>query len=161
MDVNALAKALVLLGLGSWLLLAAINNLIDPKTNITLIKRMMSMDAIAQDGVLGQGLLNRAVNNLAFLPLFLRCIAFYQLLISLSLIIAGCLFLSLASHLWVLDQSMVISVATLSTMAFLSLWFFFLVGGLWFGYWLKMGTVQMVHFTLLLMGMLLLLIIQL
>lgn len=31
-------------------------------------------------------------------------------------------------------------------------WGAFLCGGLWFGYWLKQGAIQMVHMTLLVIG---------
>jgi hypothetical protein len=44
--------------------------------------------------------------------------------------------------------------------AFLGLWLFFLCGGLWFGYWMKMGPVQQVHLTLMVIALLAVLVVN-
>jgi len=159
-DAFWLAKAIVFGGLGSWLLLAALNNLMDANTNITLLRRMMRMDAIREDGILGQGLLVRAIRNDACIPLLLRTVALTQLLIATALMLAALAMAAVGLQLGEVDSAWLTDVATLSVSAFLTLWFFFLVGGLWFGYWIKMGSVQIVHFIMLMFGFLLLLLLR-
>lgn len=160
LDVFWLAKAIVFGGLGSWLLLAALNNLMDANTNITLLSRMMRMDAIREDGTLGQGLLVRAIKNDAYIPLLLRVVALTQLSIATTLILVALAMAAAGVQLVTVDYVWLTDMATLSVSAFLSLWFFFLIGGLWFGYWIKMGSVQIVHFTMLMFGFLLLLLLK-
>ncbi|MNH13028.1 hypothetical protein D3C79_725870 [compost metagenome] len=52
------------------------------------------------------------------------------------------------------------SRAVIALTCFLLLWFSFICGGLWFGYWLKQGAMQSVHMTLILIGLLSLLFVQ-
>jgi hypothetical protein len=42
--------------------------------------------------------------------------------------------------------------ANLALCAFTGLWLIFMLGGFWFGYWIKQGPVQQVHMMLLLIG---------
>lgn len=42
--------------------------------------------------------------------------------------------------------------ANIALSMFAAMWLVFLCGGLWFGYWIKQGPIQGVHFTLLILS---------
>jgi len=45
-----------------------------------------------------------------------------------------------------------INIANYSLSAFMSMWFFFLCGGFWFGYWIKTPQIQEVHMKLIIIS---------
>jgi len=147
-----LLKIELILGLGIWLLIAALNNLFDPKTNHHLISGMMKMTAIEKEvQPLGKGLLWRAFKKTNCVYTFLRVIACYQFLCALFLIISVASFCyGTFFHL----QSVAFDLELINTalVFFNAIWLFFLCGGLWFGYWIKFFPAQTTHFILLLTG---------
>jgi len=157
MDINTfvIIKSLFLFSMGSWLLLAAINNLVDPQTNITLLNRMMHMDELFQDDELGLGLRSRAFKNARFTSSLLVLIALFQCFVSFLLIAVGIIFFSIAIGHDLMSVGLATDLANIAVLLFSLMWFSFLIGGLWFGYWIKMGAVQIVHFTLLIISLLL------
>ncbi|WP_111977033.1 DUF2165 family protein [Algibacillus agarilyticus] len=161
LDALLLAKGIILFGLGTWLLLAAINNFVDPRTNLTLLKKMMTMAAIKHDNDLGVGLLHRAVKNTAFVIWFLKLLATIQLVVAILLLASAFILIGLLLGIesFSFEQSM--SLPTFAMTCFMSLWLFFMVGGLWFGYWIKMGMVQIVHLILLVLSLLILILLNL
>ena len=143
-----LAQFVTLSGLATWMSLAVFNNIVDRETNVTLLHRMLSMSLLDEDPDLGNGLAKRAIKEKKTARLFLSCVIFVQVLISGLMIVGAVMF-----GIGVLDGSIAayalgVTIATLGLTAFGSLWFFFLCGGLYFGYWIKMPQVQQVHFTL-------------
>ncbi|MDX1452332.1 MAG: DUF2165 family protein [Oleiphilaceae bacterium] len=154
MDVIWLVKAIPLFGLSCWMLLAAANNLLDPNTNITLLHRMMSMQALQEDQHLGQGLLHRARAAQSAIPTLLKGIAIYQLILALGMLLCSLLMLLLVVGITPVATHTVLVLSALTMSGFMAMWLFFLVGGLWFGYWIKMGQVQFVHLSLLMISIL-------
>ena len=159
LEIQWLIKGLPILGIGCWLLLAALNNLIDAGTNVTLLNRMMSMRDLREDKKLGQGLLYRTVGSTAYVPLMLKVIAITQLLIASTLILSGFILISLVFKIGMFSQNEALLISSCAVLIFMAFWFFFLIGGLWFGYWIKMGNLQSVHFMMLVISMLLQLIL--
>lgn len=155
-----LPKTIVLAGLASWISLIAFNNITDPGTNISLLGQMFTMEAIKSDAVMGNGLEWRALSQHLAGPMLVTVIIL-QVAIAALLWRAAALF---ARHLLQTEEETIpvraIQAANLGLAAFMSLWFFFLCGGLWFGYWMKLGPVQGVHFTLLMVTVLALLLIN-
>jgi Predicted small integral membrane protein (DUF2165) len=140
------AQALYAAGWGFWLLLASLNNLVDPATNRKLLHRMLSMQELREDGVFGQGLLKRAIDRPDLCKWLLYGVVLAHVAVASLLLRAAWL---------TLDQTPdAFGAAVLAWSAFCIVWFSFLSGGLYFGYWLKMAPVQQVHFTLLMMGVL-------
>ncbi len=139
-------KALVISGLAAWLTIAATNNIIDRGTNIHLLTMMVSMRELESDPVLGKGLLFRAIKK-TWLPQVLLVVVVLAQFSIVILLFRGAYFLSFGS-----DPAFAISVANLGLAAFSLLWLFFLTGGMWFGYWMKMPQVQQVHLTLFLIS---------
>lgn len=144
---HLLACLVVVAGLAGWLSLAVVNNIRDGGTNVALLGRMMSMTELKTDKELGLGLRSRAIGDRSAFPrAALTAVIIVQLGIALALW-AGALLLALAlaggNAAWAID------VASTAVTAFAGLWFAFLIGGLWFGYWIKMPQVQQVHLSLL------------
>ncbi|WP_440904248.1 DUF2165 family protein [Catenovulum sp. SX2] len=160
-DILLFTKGGLVLALGSWLLLAAYNNLIDPQTNVQLLSQMTSMQAIKIDNDFGLGLLRRALKNTHWMSQLLKLIASCQILVALFLMIAGGLVMLVSMQLIDVPVTAALDWATLAVFAFMLIWISFILGGLWFGYWIKMGNVQMVHFTLLIISILTLIYLHL
>lgn len=139
-------KAIYCLGWAAWLLLVSLNNMTDAGTNRVLLQRMFGMYELREDPVLGKGLLWRAFESQAVCRWVLYGVICCHLLIVAALLHAVWLFVSGA------PLATSVAAGTLAFTAFCGIWFFFLCGGLWFGYWMKMPQVQQVHLSLLTMG---------
>jgi predicted small integral membrane protein len=147
-------KIVMLIGLGFWLLIASLNNIIDPETNTFFISDMMTMEKLKADpSVMGNSLFQRSVDNKGLAAKLLTLIAAVQCITAIALIASGVLFFSsLFSSERIYAISLVVS--NLSLCGFCSIWLFFLCGGLWFAYWIKFPFAQTTHFILLMTGLL-------
>lgn len=139
-------KASYCLGWAVWLMVASINNATDRGTNTLLLQRMFGMSELREDGLLGQGLLWRAFESGTFCRWVLRAVIGCHLSVAAALLYAAWLFASGA------PAADAMAAGTLAFTAFCGVWFSFLTGGLWFGYWIKMPQVQQVHLSLLILG---------
>ncbi|GAB1258355.1 hypothetical protein NBRC116494_28570 [Aurantivibrio plasticivorans] len=147
MDVNAVIVMLVVCAYGLWLAVAVFNNISDFQTNRALIARMVSMDDIKSDPVMGNNLQWRAMDGRRWSLFIFLPVVFYQVLTVAQFAVAGA---SVVVDLWT-TGSISHSLVTQINIAFLlalMLWFTFLIGGLWFGYWIKMPQVQSAHLML-------------
>lgn len=154
MEPIVLTQSACLVFWGLWLALAAFNSCVDSATNRTLLGNLISMAAIKPGEALGQGLLSRAVRDPRSSRVLLRWIVAVQLVIALAMVAAG-------GNLWASGgDPPSVRVAGYALLAFGSLWSCFLLGGLWFGYWIKTPQIQQVHFTLLLASLLTFLVIN-
>lgn len=153
----AVPRAALLLGLALWMSIAALNNATDPQTNVTHLEVMLSMSLLAGDPVFGNGLEWRAWQG--FPPvLLLGLIVLWQSLTAIALWMAAvmmCLVL-----LGRCSMPAAVARANLALTMFMIMWLFFLCGGLWFGYWMKQGAIQGVHFTMLILSILSLILIN-
>lgn len=161
LDGLLVAKGFFVLSLGSWLLLAAFNNIVDQTTNVTLLNRMLRMEGLLKDHELGLGLRPRLMKSSLLANGLIKCISSVQFLVAFFLIGTGLVFLSLAMGSAVMPEHLATTMATLALLCFASIWAFFLIGGLWFGYWIKMGNIQMTHFTLLILSLLSVILVNL
>lgn len=147
----------MLAALAAWLTLAVFNNIRDPGTNIHLIGVMIRMDLIKEDAKLGNGLEHRAINDPALARLLLHIVIVAQIVISIALWIA--VLVTFAALWGSATPATAKAIGTLAILLFGALWVFFLCGGLWFGYWMKMPQVQQVHLSLFGITMLMLILI--
>lgn len=152
-------KLVLVAGLALWLTIIVLNNVTDRGTNVRLIGRMMGMDEIKEDPLMGNGLQWRAIKSVVVHRLALCAVVVLQVVAVALLWRAAYLFL--ATTLGFGSVAAAVSAANLALVPFVALWFFFLCGGLWFGYWMKMGPVQQVHLTLLVVSMLATLVVNL
>lgn len=145
MDIS-LTKALYSVGWACWLLVASINNMTDAGTNRLLLQRMIGMHELRADPALGKGLLWRAVDSETTCRWILNAVICCHMFIATALLYAAWLFVTGAP----IDEST--AAGTLAFTGLCGIWFAFLCGGLWFGYWMKMPQVQQVHLSLLTLG---------
>ena len=152
------SKIILMLGLSSYLTIAVCNNFLDKGTNTFLLEQMLGMSLLKSDPLLGNGLLHRHINNPKFSIILLRIIAIVQLCIALNLWVSTGYMIDALFNAE--KTPLAIQYATFSLTAFMSLWFFFWCGGLWFGYWIKTGQIQEVHMKLILLSLLSIIFIQ-
>ncbi|SDP02594.1 Predicted small integral membrane protein [Actinopolyspora xinjiangensis] len=137
-------------GVAAWLTLIAVNNITDFGTNRVLLERTMTMRALIDDQVRGNGLEWRALPASLATPALITVIV-YQLgtvVLMWRAVITGLRVLRSPRR----GLAELIRHVNHSLVAFVGLFLGFLVSGLWFGYWMHLGPVQQVHFTLLMVG---------
>ncbi|GLF99333.1 DUF2165 family protein [Streptomyces yaizuensis] len=145
-----LLSVVLLAGVTAWLTLIAINNINDFGTNKALLQATMNMEALIDDPVRGNGLEWRALPNELAAPALIAVIVYQLATVAL-------MWRAVATGIRVLRSDSpglleYISRVNHSLVLFLLLFAGFLISGLYFGYWLHLGPVQMVHFTLLIIG---------
>ena len=150
--VILLSKITMMLGFSFYLSIALLNNIIDKKTNRFLLAQMLEMKSLKEDGVLGQGLLYRACRSQTLPVRMLNGICAIQFIITILLWCGSILLIMAALHDVALYYA--IDVCVIALTGFMGLWFFFWCGGLWFGYWIKMGQIQEVHMRLIILSLL-------
>lgn len=148
----AMGQTVILVGLAIWMGLVVINNVTDSSTNQHLIGQTLSMALVKDDPLMGNGLewraLDRGVAN-AVLNLVIAA----QIVIDFLLWRSAIYYLRLVGNDAEIHRQTAYDSAIVALVSFCGLWIGFLCGGLWFGYWMKQGVIQQVHFTLLLVGM--------
>lgn len=152
--------ALFLLGgMALWLSLIAFNNATDFNTNRTLLGDTVSMKAIVGDHAMGRGLEWRALPRGLGGPLLVGIITYQVVTVAFMwrAVLTGGRLLRGSRR----DLTAFVRRANQSLMLFAGMFLGFLIGGLWFGYWMHLGPVQQVHFTLLIIGALLALLVNL
>ncbi|WP_138904651.1 DUF2165 family protein [Streptomyces albidochromogenes] len=145
-----LLTVVLLAGVTAWLTLIAINNITDFGTNKALLQATMNMQALIDDPVRGNGLEARALPNGLAAPALIAVIVYQLGTVALMwrAVATGVRLLRAPS----LGLFTYVRQVNHSLVPFLLLFAGFLISGLYFGYWLHLGPVQMVHFTLLIIG---------
>ena len=141
----AAIKVLVVAGLAGYLTLFVLNNVTDRRTNFAAIPRMMTMRELKADPPLGSGVVWRAIDS----PAVHR--AAYVLVIVVQAV--GAVLLWWAALLLARGAAGGLGMANLGLLVFVALFLGFLLVGLWFSYWVKMGPVQQGHLALLQVGL--------
>ncbi|XKK61285.1 DUF2165 domain-containing protein [Streptomyces sp. ARC32] len=154
-----LLTVVLLAGVTAWLTLIAVNNTTDFGTNKALLQVTMNMQPLIDDPVRGNGLEWRALPNGLATPALIAVIIYQFGTVAL-------MWRAVATGVRVMRSPSLgihgyIRQVNHSLVPFLLLFVGFLVSGLWFGYWLHLGPVQMVHFTLLVIGTLIALLTNL
>lgn len=157
-ETKLLPLAGLLSATGLWLGLAAYNNIRDKGTNLFLLGLMFRMDLIVDEEPLGRGLKQRAIHNEDFVRWVLRIVITAQLAIAALFLCAGYAYLSTALGMPFPSAK---AQANCAVSLFSTLWFFFMIGGLWFGYWIKQSTISQVHISLQAFSVLLLIAVNL
>ena len=143
MDLGDLQAAIVA-ALGLWFGVATLNNAVDPASNATGIRRMMTMEGIADEPVAGRALLGRAWANPPARAILL-VLTVYEAIVSLGLIASG----ALLSHWSAWSHARAVGAANFALAGLALLFLAFMTGGVWFAYWVRMLPTQMSHFALL------------
>ena len=159
MNINTIIISVVIFSYGTWFILAVFNNLVDFKTNKFLIGKMITMEEIINDPNLGNKLQSRAINGEHWPSIILSCVICYQLITAIKLAFTGFMLINLVISGGSITNEVLLGV-NYSLLMLLILWFGFLTGGLWFGYWMKMPQVQLVHLLLVLTTLLCLILVN-
>nr|WP_281168881.1 DUF2165 family protein [Salipiger mucosus] len=154
---SLLPRTVVMTGLAAWMTIAVLNNLTDQGTNLANLETMLTMRLLSEDQVLGNGLEWRAWGSGSTASV-LYCVIAWQLAT------AAALWWGAAAHLRALlgngGTGEAATAASIALSMFAAMWLVFLCGGLWFGYWIKQGPIQGVHFTLLILSVVCMLLVN-
>ena len=148
-----LPRTAALVAIAAWLSIVVTNNRKDGETNVLLLGTMMRMDLLADEKVLGQGLILRRATGDALARRALKWVIRSQVLIVVLLWAAAGF--STANWLGLAEETHAVAAINVAIGAFFALWSVFMCGGLYFGYWIKTPHVQQVHMTLFIVGLLL------
>jgi predicted small integral membrane protein len=143
-------KILIVAGLAGYLSLFVLNNLTDPRTNSAAIPRMTTMRELKAEPPLGGGVLWRAIDS----PAVHRMA--YSLVVAVQAIGAILLWWGAGLLGWAAatgGATIGLTIANFGLLVFVAQFVGFLLVGLWFSYWVKMGPIQQGHLTLLLVGL--------
>lgn len=145
-----LPRTILMTGFALWITIGAINNLTDRGTNLHLLSLMFSMEGIIADPLMGNGLEWRALPGEPTAKLIFGGIITYQILNSILLWRASILYINLMRFpLHNTKRRSAQRAANIALTCMMIEWMFFLCGGLFFGYWIKMGPIQSTHLALL------------
>ncbi|MCW8175654.1 DUF2165 family protein [Verminephrobacter aporrectodeae] len=153
------SRLAIVAGLALWLSVAVFNNLTDPGTNHFHIGNTLSMILLDNEKILGAALRWRAWPA-QWAKVTLYVVAGFQVVISLLLWHAAFTYALAWRQMSRATLVLARNRAVIALTCFQLLWFAFICGGLWFGYWIKQGPIQSVHMTLILIGLCALLLVQ-
>lgn len=148
-----LAKAVVMFGLGAWLLLAVINNITDMGTGLYFMKQMFTMSLLKSDPFLGKGVIWRAIYAPFFPEIIMYVIIFLESVATFFLWLASFrLFKAAFLGEYFIEKAILSS--NIALIIFISIWLWFLGGDMWFCIWIKSGAVMMMHLTWIMISLL-------
>jgi predicted small integral membrane protein len=151
MDVHTslwLFQATLALGLSAWLCIAVLNNLQAFRASVGAVGATMAMAPLRQAPAIDIPLLGRALHS----PAWHRIAVLLVLL--LQIIAAGAALTG--SYLLLVESDLMQARPwlNLALSAFLGFTFSMLLGGLWFGYWIRQEGLQLTHLVLVLWALL-------
>jgi len=145
------AKLVIIFGISLWLTIAIFNNFTDQITNRVLLSTMLDMHLMINDpNQLGSGLLWRAMPS--FLSKYLLwLVIFLETLVTIYLWKS---FIDFSKAIFLNKDKLQHARNTVikALTCFMIIWLIFMIGGFWFGYWIKQGAIQHVHMTLLIIS---------
>lgn len=149
-----LAQAVIIFGFALWATIATANNLRDFKGSAFVIGATMSMSLLDEHPMVATPLKRRRITNPVWSRLAVALIAAIQLCIAILL------WTSTAFFVFGEPQSARI-LATLGLVGLIGLCFIFLLGGMWFAYWIRQDVLQLTHIGLLASALVALMMMQL
>lgn len=136
------------LGLSLWLCIAVLNNLQAFRASVGAVGATMAMAPLRQAPAIDIPLLGRALHSPAWHRVALLLVLVLQVVAAASAL-SG-------SYLLVVEADLVQARPwlNLALSAFLGFTFSMLLGGLWFGYWIRQEGLQLTHLVLVLWALL-------
>lgn len=141
-------QATCLLGFGLWLSIALINNLQAFASSAGAVGATIAMAPLLQQPAIDTPLLTRAMTSPALHRLALIVIVLMQL-VAVATVWVGCYELLLGAGLEAARPWL--NLALSAALGFL---FAMLLGGLWFGYWIRQEGLQLTHLALIVWALL-------
>jgi predicted small integral membrane protein len=160
MDAIALtlAQAVMVAFQAAWLSIAAYSNIRYPRTNRDYVLKVLTMELAQEDPAIYQDHHHRRLTNPKVMVRLFALVSAAEALIALALWVAVALLLLSLSG--VVSPAAARAVALLAVAGFTSIWAAFLVGGQWFHYWVSELSPQSTHFSMVLWGLAMLLLLK-
>ena len=136
------SQAMVVFGFAVWASIAVVNNIHDFKGSAYAVGGTMGMGLLDEHPSVSTPLKRRRLSNPLWSRLAVALIAGLQLVIAVLLWASGAWFL-------VAEPEIAKALATLGFAGLAGLCFMFLLGGMWFGYWIRQDVLQLTHIGLL------------
>jgi predicted small integral membrane protein len=147
-------KTLLVGGFAGYLTLFVLNNVMEPGTNSAAVPRMMTMRELKDDPPLGKGVLWRAIDSPLIHRLAYRGVVVVQTAAAVLLWRAAVMLILALAHGYAAgDVDGAIAAANLGMLVFLGLAFAFVLTGLWFMSWVKLGPMEGAHTTMLFLAL--------
>ena len=140
-------KTVLTAGLAGWSLVAASNNVVGFRSASAAIRQTASMGPFQENPPIDSPLLRRAVQNKNFAPMALVLVLLLQMAAA-TLLLIGAAFLA-AAIFTIQPPDAGVGAATLGLTALCAAWLVMLIGGLWFGYWIRQSDLQLTQVCLL------------
>jgi len=137
-----LAQAVIVFGFALWATIATVNNVRDFKGSAFVIGATISMSLLDEHPMVSTPLKSRRIKNPAWSRLAVVLIAAIQLCIATLLWTSTAIFV-------VGEPESARVLATLGFAGLIGLCFIFLLGGMWFAYWIRQDVLQLTHIGLL------------
>jgi predicted small integral membrane protein len=160
MDAIALtlAQAVMVAFQAAWLSIAAYSNIRYPRTNRDYVLKVLTMELAQEDPAIYQDHHHRRLTDPKVMARLFALVSAAEALIALALWVAVALLLLSLSG--VVSPAAARAVALLAVAGFTSIWAAFLVGGQWFHYWVSELSPQSTHFSMVLWGLAMLLLLK-
>ena len=143
----AIFKAILVLGFALWTMVAALNNITGFRGAAAAISGTMGMVLLNDPPASVSPLTRRALTSPRLAAVSLILILVVQIAAALALGLGGALLL--ADALGASAPEWGVAAALTGFALLTSLWFMMMIGGLWFGYWIRQEVLQLTHLTLL------------
>lgn len=140
-------RTILVLGFALWTTIAALNNIVGFRGASAAIGWTMAMTPLKDPPAIVSPLTRRALTSPRLSAAALVVILSVQIAAALSLGIGGIILL--ASGLGAGHAPLGVAAALTGFALLTGLWFMMMIGGLWFGYWIRQEGLQLTHITLL------------
>lgn len=143
----AIFRAMLVLGFALWTMVAALNNITGFRGAAAAISCTMGMTPLNDPPAIVSPLTRRALTSPRLAAVSLILILVVQIAAALSLGLGGILLLAEALGAGAPEWGVAVALGGFALLTIL--WFMMMIGGLWFGYWIRQEGLQLTHLALL------------
>lgn len=146
-DTWIMFKAAIVIGFAVWTTVVAVNNIVGFRSAAAAIGRTMAMTPLNEPPAIASPLVGRALTSPRWSIAALIAILLVQIAAAGALGIGGFMLLAVNQL-----PSASVSGSSLALIGFTllaGLWLAMMIGGLWFGYWIRQEGLQLTHIALL------------
>lgn len=140
-------KAILVLGFAVWTAIAALNNIVDFRGASAAIGSTMAMMPLNDPPAIPSPLTKRALISPRVKGAALLGVLIVQIAAAVALGIGGVILV--ASGLGAGSAAVGVTAALTGFTLLAGLWLLMMIGGLWFGYWIRQERLQLTHIALL------------
>lgn len=146
-DVWMTFNSVIIWGFAAWTGVAALNNVVGFKSAAAAISRTMAMTPLNDPPAIVSPLAGRALTAPGWSRAALTVIILVQIAAAAALAIGGAMLLGMAGASTATAGGSTIALVGFTLLT--GLWLAMMIGGLWFGYWIRQEGLQLTHIALL------------